>query len=670
MSSLYALLVGIDRYHAAEIPDLAGCRNDIAAALALLQSRCSPGATLHPRVLLDGAASRAALIDGFRSHLGQAGPGDTALFWFSGHGSEGAAPDWAWFEEPSGRIQTLVCADSRVGGAPDLYDKELSILLDELTRRGCHVVAVLDCCYSGGATRELHRQEPAALGRAVLDPAPPPARKSLLAGFGTKEIAAGTRAPDHVGLLASRAFETAQEHRLGGRRHGLFSWSLLRALGRLGPTATYRELLTAAQTEVEQRALRQVPQLLPTTPGIADQPFLGGLVTRPAAGVVLRYAASGWEINIGSCHGLPSGYDTARSSIRVGVPGTEPLREAVVTQVLTERSLVDPLGWYPAHDEQFRVVLTDVPIPRTTVAVDSEEGDPAVAGRLHRALTSGPEGRPSPFVRLAGAGEKPDLRATVRGDVLRILDQHQDQLGTDFTGPGGAGVTRAMAALEHVARWRQILDLGNPATTLTGAVRIEIVKAEPGDETAPPDRPALTADTDGLVRLHYGAGPTGWVPPEVFIRLRNTSDRKLFCVLLDLTGRFRIHATLFPGDFIAAGGLGAAVRGGRVRVALPDGYPPEPGRSVRDWLKLFVAEEQFSAEPFELPPLGQPIHETRGGLAVRGLLERLGRNVVRRDMAATGDDDAYDWATDTVVIETAVPGPVQNVKVIAGPARP
>src|SRR5580765_799111 len=144
MNRLYALLVGIDTYAAPDLGTLSGCANDVEDALALLDSRATPGTRLCPLVLRDAEATRAAVVDGLRTHLGRAGRDDTALFWFSGHGSQAPVPEWAWFEESTGTLQTLVCADSRVGGVPDLWDKELSALLDIVARRAGHVAVVLD----------------------------------------------------------------------------------------------------------------------------------------------------------------------------------------------------------------------------------------------------------------------------------------------------------------------------------------------------------------------------------------------------------------------------------------------------------------------------------------------------------------------------------------------
>ncbi|NBE84918.1 caspase family protein [Micromonospora rubida] len=660
MSTLYALLVGIDRYRSPAVPDLRGCRTDIDDALAYLQTRTAPGVDLDALVLSDGQATREAVIGALRSHLGRARSGDTALFWFSGHGSQASAPQW-WYAEPSHLVQTLVCADSRHGGVPDLLDKELSILLDEVARRAGHVAVVLDSCHSAGATRELEDREPGARARAVEPMPAPPARELLLPELAVDERPSPP-APDHVVLAASRSHEAAQEMDLGGRRRGLFSWALLRALGRLGPTATYRDLLIAAQVEVEQNAYQQVPQLVPPGRGIADRPFLGGRLAPPQSGLVLRYARDGWEVNAGSCHGLLPPPDATAGAVRVAVVGGSPVREAEVVQVLAERSLVEPVRWRPEPDRQYRVVLSRVPLPATTVAVGGADQDRATAAAVLAALgTAGPDGGPSAYLRPvdpAGTDTVPELRVrTPRPGVARVEDRQGVRLTGDLTVVVGGGARRAVRELEHIARWRQLRDLTNPVTGLAGAVAVEVVAARPGETIAPLTRAPVEADADGVVRLRYEPGPAGWVPPKFFVRLHNRSDRRLFCVLLDLTERFRVHADLFPGDHVVPGGRTAALRGRRVVASLPAGSVPEPGRRARDWLKLVVAEEQFSPEPFEMPALGDPRGGSRGPFAVRGFLDRVGRAVQHRDLVASAEDGAYDWATVTVPLVIEVPGP-------------
>ena len=76
-------------------------------------------------VLLDEQATRDGLIRAFRATFADAGPGDTAVFYYSGHGSQQEAPPEHLVFEPDGLDETLVLHDSRADGGYDLADVEL-----------------------------------------------------------------------------------------------------------------------------------------------------------------------------------------------------------------------------------------------------------------------------------------------------------------------------------------------------------------------------------------------------------------------------------------------------------------------------------------------------------------------------------------------------------------
>ncbi|KUJ44745.1 caspase family protein [Verrucosispora sp. FIM060022] len=636
---IFALLVGIDRYRAAG--QLQGCHNDVLAVRDYLQVRAGVSDPRAIRLLANEDATRSAVIAGLREHLGQAGPGDTALFWFSGHGSWAAVPKELSHLEPSGQMQTLVCHDSRHDEVPDLYDKELLLLCDEIAGTGAHLAVVLDSCHSQSATRDLVRYAPASTTPPRLEALLPQLRRVL------------TRPPaQHVALAACRTDETAGETWADGRAYGLFSWSLLSAMRRLAPSATYRDLLVAARCEVERQSRQQVPQLEPVTPGIADQPFLGGRVTLPAIGIRMRRIRGEWEIDAGSCHGLS--LPSAAQDVRVAVPGPL-LREARIVRVHPGRSVVEPLGWEPDEDTQYPVVLSRVPMPRVTVAVDGvhrSAADPV----LTALASAAPGGGPSAHVRpVEGDDERSaDLLLDVHlPDRVRIRDADGFPLCAELAVDDGG--RRAVLALEHLARVHQIKALVNPISGLAGAVGMELVEARPGESTAPAYRPPLLPAGDGTLHLRYRWEQGTWRPPTVFVQLRNNSGRKLFFVLLNITERHRVHATLFAGDHVAPGHVGAALYGRAVEFTIPAGDPVQPGARTRDWLLLLAAEEQFSSAPFELPAIEDiSADRRRSPLAVAGLLGRLGLAAVHRDAGAAGTG-ASDWITLAVPVVTEVP---------------
>src|SRR5271166_1041051 len=119
--TIYALMVAIDNYPAG-IPSLRGCGNDIEAFAAYLADRVDKdkGAVLAVKTLKDQDATRDAVITAFRSHLGQAGADDVALFYYSGHGSQEQTPEELWALEPDRLDETLVLYDSRSPKSWDL----------------------------------------------------------------------------------------------------------------------------------------------------------------------------------------------------------------------------------------------------------------------------------------------------------------------------------------------------------------------------------------------------------------------------------------------------------------------------------------------------------------------------------------------------------------------
>lgn len=643
MARVYALLVAVNEYQP-PINPLRGCRNDTERALEFLRARLS--GELCEEVLYDGDATRASVLEAFEKHLGRAGPDDVALFWFSGHGAEQNVAEELWHLEPTGRNQTLVCCDSRQGGVPDLIDKELSLLLDGIAAKAGHTAAILDCCHSGGGTRDALVRI-----RGLSQVGAAPAADALLPAL--RDADGGTpTAPPHVALSACQSFEKAKERLIGRDVHGVFSHSLLAALETLGPGATYRQALAVARAKVESLAGDQAPVLYPADLGaIGDQPFLGGRVVRPAAGFFLRYMPRGWEVDAGRCHGIEPPAD-GESVILEALDEGEPAGRLRVLHVEPATSIVQVLDWIPDKQRPYPVVVASVPRPPAGVVLggveEGEEDDQDVLARVGAAIRAGP----SPYVRVVepdatSMGLRLRVAAVTRdgAPVLRILRGDGSPATADVDGHGEASVRLAVARLEHIARWTQIKDLDNPASGIAGAVTIELVEAQPGEQTAPRDRPALATDEHGEIRLAYERAGEAWQPPSIFIRLRNHAERRLYCVLLDLTDRYRVHPKLFPGAYVGAGEAGAALAGRSIPVKLPPERALAPGSEVKDWFKLIAADKEFSSLAFDLPRLDEPPARGRER-------SRSARDVGDEE---PGPPAGGDWTTSILPLVTVVP---------------
>lgn len=657
---VHALLVGIDCYQA--VTALAGCVNDINQAGTFLQHRLGP--RVRPRILRNEEATRAGFTEAIRSHLGQAGSGDVALLWFSGHGSQQVVAPEYWYIEPTGMSQSLVCHDSRHNGVPDFTDKELSLLLDQIAGRGAHVAVVLDCCHSGSGTRDIEARPRTVPANTIVPPASAhlPEMREVTARRAARAVRTLTVSAHatHVALSACQAHESAVEQVIDGVPRGVFSASLLEALRHLGSGATYRDLLLSARSRIDNLRAAQTPVLYPAhRDGPADQPFFGGVLAAPEA-MTARWSRTKWLVDAGRCHGIPAPSPDAPVMMTVAdhrPPAADrPLLRVVEVGVAT--STVEPVNWGPNPALRYPVVLSRVPLPVARVVVGgTAEDDPSASALVTDAIHASADA--SAYLRLSPTEESKSglqLRvAAVRRDgrkVLRILRLDGSPITEDIEGYDDGSARIAVARLVHIARWTQIKELQNPWSALTGAVRLEIVAARPGVATAPRDDPPLPTGGDGAIRLTYQRTENGWKPPEVFVRIRNTTNRRLWCVLVNLTDQYRSHAKLFPGAFVAPNAVAAAAEGLRVPVVLPPSRPVEPGARSLDWCKLFIADREVSATALELPRLGE--HAPRGAMAwPLTVTQSLGWHESRRDMSVPGG--VGDWTTTIVPVITQVP---------------
>lgn len=149
----YALLVAADDYPGEEADLAGGPTNDVLLMQTLLTQKYG----FRPAdivVLRDVEANRDQIIEAFRRHLGQAGPGGVAVFHYSGHGMQ--LPDnrgWTGADDPEtdGKDEAV----ATWGTQGDLYgyllDDELAVLTNEL--KAGRALVVLDMCHAGTGTR-------------------------------------------------------------------------------------------------------------------------------------------------------------------------------------------------------------------------------------------------------------------------------------------------------------------------------------------------------------------------------------------------------------------------------------------------------------------------------------------------------------------------------------
>jgi hypothetical protein len=657
---VHALIVGIDEY-----PDprhrLNGCVNDARAVLDFLEQRVVEGQLL-PKLLLNGDATRQAVIDGFRKHLGQATAGDTAFFFYAGHGSQERAPEVFWKIEPDHLDETLVCHDSRTPGGWDLADKELAMLLRELAAKQPHTVVVLDCCHSGSGTRAAQWEE--AVRRFPTDLRERPVEAFLPGVLEAAERAvagdSGWDAPStgqHVLMAACRDDQEAKEYRAGTERRGAFSWFLLEALQAGGAHLTYRELHKRAKALVEVNVAAQSPQLEASDDKDLDRPFLGGeVVSQDGIYTVKRRADGSWGIDAGRVHGIAPPQGAERTELAIFPFGTgvaamrsaqHAMTRAHVTQVFASESVIttdsalDAGSTYPA-------VVTGLPLPLSKVRFS---GDAAGVAALQDALKSAsPDNTPSPYIAAAGEGE--DFRVEAvdgRYELTRASD------GRPLTAPVSGFTAEAartvIRRLEHVARWARAVAFTNPASRLKASdVTLEVYAGK--EDTR------LEGSEIELSYTRNAAGKS--VSPTFRVKLTNDSPRTLYCGLVGLSQMFGVE-NLFPqGTLRLETGQEAWVNEGKTLYArIPPRLHAEGVTECIDILKLIATTSEFDVRLLAQPDVDEAYTRTvtRSALSRKGTLNRMLERVHTRALSSSPEDDEEidDFVTAAVTIRTVRP---------------
>ncbi|MGB3299063.1 MAG: caspase family protein, partial [Phormidesmis sp.] len=389
---LYALLVGINEYdRRSRVSALRGCTNDAKAMKTYLETQVDSSKTqLNIQILLDEQATRQAIIDGFRAHLQQARAGDTVLFYYAGHGSQGRAPEEFWRFNPSRLNETLVCYDSRVEGSWDLADKELAKLIAEVSEYSPHITVVLDCCHSGSGTRAAQATGELvfATRQAPIDERDRPLESFIVTKSEVESEAeltrpstrslddssAGWTMPQgrHVLIAACRDTEEASEYSAQGQPCGAFSHFLLDTLYKAKEKLTYRDLFKATYAKTRANVTAQSPQIEAPYLEDFDQPFLGGLAESSPAYFTLSYSVDlGWHISGGAIHGIQPPLNNEATRLALFSLDSSPadlqqlrgaIAQANVTDVQPQISRIETPA---ALDRKatYKAVVTYLPIP-------------------------------------------------------------------------------------------------------------------------------------------------------------------------------------------------------------------------------------------------------------------------------------------------------------------
>ncbi|NJS16337.1 MAG: caspase family protein [Nostocaceae cyanobacterium CSU_2_110] len=393
VNKIYALLVGINEYHPQSgVSSLKGCVNDIEAIETYLHKRIATDSDreLVVQKLTNNLATRQGIIDGFSQHLSQAQSEDVVLFYYAGHGSYEPVPEVFQHLERDGKIETLVCYDSRTSGVRDLADKELNYLIEQVAKNNPHILIILDSCHSGTATRYpdiIVERQTNTSGNA----------RDLQDFLFDQEwvnyrLSNSYQRPRHVLISACRDFQTAKEHtNSNNQRCGAFSYFLTEALHRTNGNLSYTNLVQDINALITGKVKDQSPQIEAQSDDLIKT-FLGGVVGERINYFTLIYdkqTHDNWVINGGILHGIRPTSE-GETSLAIFAQGTnlEDLEEveqaickAEITQVMTEASKVqlfdEKIKLSP--EQAYWAVVSDVPLPNLQVFFKGDKSGKAIA---------------------------------------------------------------------------------------------------------------------------------------------------------------------------------------------------------------------------------------------------------------------------------------------------
>jgi len=255
---LFSLLIGINDYKNPKISNLNGCLNDIENITSFLTKNFS-STDLEITTLLNDEATYQNIIDSFRNNITKkAQKGDTVLFYYSGHGSrQVSAPEFGQFFSET-FDETIVCHDSRTDETPDLADKEIAVLINDVAKKETKVIFILDSCHSGSATRDSFAKKENIVYRQATDNFTPRKLETYIDGYYSELVKTNKfniPRSKHILFSACDKRELAKETE---NQTGLFSQTLLEVIN-TNKHLSYSELFVNVRKQILKYDIDQCP---------------------------------------------------------------------------------------------------------------------------------------------------------------------------------------------------------------------------------------------------------------------------------------------------------------------------------------------------------------------------------------------------------------------------
>jgi len=657
-----ALLVGVDSYPLLPPENqLRSCANDARLVAHVLRERFGfeqEAMTL----LIDGEATREAILAGLGELKVRARPGDSVVFYFSGHGSK--TPDREG-DEPDGWDETLVPYD---GGRPphpqrDIVDDEIHDWILGVSEVTPFLTLIADTCFAGGVARKVpragekwiepdRRRLPARGQSSRGAAAGSPGRRDGLSGF--------LPVSDRYTLLAAcHAGESAKELTpIPGERepYSAFTFFLCQELLRAPKGATYRDVIERTRVAVAAAVRAQTP----LAEGARDRRLFGVERIEPASYLAVE-ARDGARLRLGggAVHGvgLGSTWGIYRPDTRQP-KGAKPLGVARVSKVLSISSEADIIRERGGCIEPGARAFEQSKGPgwmRLSVAIETADPGRVLSRRIQRsAVLRLAEDGPAEARVLTLGGPKGDEEAVLLSEKSWVALGEGSELllpPVPVRQPGSA--ERLVDDLETRARYLNLLRLideeeDNP---LRGCLDVQFLRLSAQGDL----RPARAEKATGEIVYREGES--------LALRIGHRAERPLYFHVLDL-GLAGGVGLLYPlggsSKAVAPGyalDLGVQV-GQRIRLRIPPAFAAwvKAGGGERrelegkEFLKIFATTEPADLSWLAQPSYGEsPLARSSRGAQASPIWRALGgKGKRRRDSATVGVGEEPGWTVATL----------------------
>lgn len=603
MKKVFAVLAGINDY-ADGRNRLFGCVNDVRAVDAYLQ-RLSDYA-YDPEILTNAGATKQKIVVAIQTHLAKANAGDIALFYFSGHGTQEAAPGWA--QEQDGKLECLVCYDDD----PDnflLADKELRYLFGKLPK-DVHLISIFDCCHSGDNTRSHYRERNAEnsitgttipsirKARRYSDTRSSREWKNFLFHTATTQEELEQKGLDtvlpiypHYHISSCRSHESAFEK----DGYGIFTKYLISTLEQHKNQIRYKDIRQFANLYFFDGKNAQTPEVV--AHGDANSLFDGWMgqqiPTEDRDYLKLVFQGNKWVMNAGQMHGITK--DT-----RVNYKHSESSQVYVfqIGEVGQTVSSLNPNGTADLlkEDKQYSV-WTDVNLPNHICygLVDMDDNE-QLSNKIRENLDT---------VFWIEQLDRADYHIVIFNDMVYFtypFDHYRPlALQKQVLLNNALNWNELQAEMKVVEKRHQLAKLENPYRVLFHKMSLQIEVATSGSEVYED----ITYKDFRLSRANVNE------KRYLNFRITNTSNRSVHIAALKIMPNMEIVDNTLLDESVVKLGPDEAIEKKNVEFQLPEYMEWYNWNAVEVVFKFIISTREINTSNFTQKPLDPPFHNPR-----------------------------------------------------------